>query len=257
MPRVALMGGVSARAFGFAGVSVEAEVLLAGGGGGGGASVSGSVGQGGAGGAGRFIQDFVRLAIGSYEIVVGAGAPMRPAGGNNGLNGGDTSAFGIVMPGGGGGGTPNSNGRPGGSGGGGGSTDSGGSTLPGLNVPGTGKAGQGHDGGQGAFGGLRGLGGGALTAGTFLDPGAGVVSNITGVEVEYCRGGDTAPSTSPGSGGVTSSGGGTATGAPGVDGIAIVKYPGLPRGTGGVITQLPGFTIHTFGAGAHVLDLVR
>lgn len=228
--------------------AVEADFLIAGGGGGGGSAVIGSTGQGGPGGAGRLLLGVVRLLVGSYPIVVGAGASARPAGSNNGLNGGASSAFGFNLPGGGGGGTPTQNGRDGGSGGGGGSTDSGGGTVGGAAVPGTPVAGSGFAGGGGAFGGTRGLGGGAGgPANAFVDPGPGVVSSISGAPVEYCKGGPAGPQpTTPGSGGRSSHGSGTATGSPGLDGVVIVAYRGPPRGTGGAITSAGGKTIHTF-----------
>jgi hypothetical protein len=49
-----------------------------------------------------------------------------------------------------------------------------------------------------------------------------------------------------GGGGGGADGGGNANGGNGGSGIVIVRYPGLPAATGGTITYLNGYTIHTF-----------
>ena len=60
----------------------------------------------------------------------------------------------------------------------------------------------------------------------------------------YYSGGGTA-NTRGGSG---SEAGGSSVGAAGDSGIVIIRYLGTPVATGGTITQVGGYTIHTFTA---------
>ena len=228
--------------------AIEVEYLIAGGGGSGGAAVDGSTGRGGGGGAGRLLTGLARLTVGSYPIVVGLGGAARPAGGNNGLNGGASTAFGLSAPGGGGGGTPTQNGLSGGSGGGGGSINSLPRTTGGAATLGTPDPGLGNAGGEGATSGTWGSGGGAGGAGaTGGAGGAGVVSAISGSAVEYCHGGGGSTTIgTPGTGGNIGNGFGGGDSDAGQNGIAIARYRGPPRGTGGTITSAAGWTIHTF-----------
>jgi hypothetical protein len=66
------------------------------------------------------------------------------------------------------------------------------------------------------------------------------------------------PATAPTPGTVNSGsgGGGGYTpnfGAAGGSGIVIVRYAGSPRATGGTITQVGGYTIHTFTSSGHLV----
>jgi hypothetical protein len=52
---------------------------------------------------------------------------------------------------------------------------------------------------------------------------------------------------SGGGGAGTDTGNGTNyAGGNGGSGLVVIRYPGLPRGTGGVITSTGTYTIHTF-----------
>ena len=89
------------------------EYLVIGGGGAGGPR------HGGGGGAGGFVSGSRTLTIGTFPVVVGAGGQGR-FNDLRGLNGADSSVFGLTAIGGGGGGSwGDRNGQPGGSGGGG------------------------------------------------------------------------------------------------------------------------------------------
>ena len=103
------------------GEPVNIEAVVIGGGGGGGASF------GGGGGAGALVVVSNKiLTSGSYPIVVGDGAARNTAADSiRGLNGADSSVFGITAIGGGGGGAYNNNftGISGGCGGGGASSE--------------------------------------------------------------------------------------------------------------------------------------
>lgn len=226
----------------------QVDYLLAGGGGGGGGAVNGSIGTGGNGGGGGLLQGSVQISAGAYPIVVGLGGTGSSI--NvvaNGGNGGNSTAFGLTALGGGGGSAPGGNGFPGGSGGGGGNTDSG--TTSG----GAGTAGQGFAGAGGGAGvGNSGAGGGAGGAASGGTAGPGVASSISGSSVTYCAGGQglvfggPGPTT-PGTGGYYGRGdannGISSDGGPG---RVIIRYPGGPRATGGTITSVGGYTIHTF-----------
>lgn len=222
--------------------SFEAEYLIAAGGGSGGATpVGGPLLRGGGGGAGDLILGVAYLGSGSYSIVRGLGGASRPANGGNGLNGGDSSAFGRTAKGGGGGGAPANNGLPGGSGGGGGSTNSG--TTSGGAATGLGYAGAG-----GQTSGTWGGGGGAGGAPSFANAGPGIASSISGTSLVYCRGGDgnSALDLNPGRGGHIGNSADDGVSDAGRDGIVIIRYLGPQRATGGTVTTSGGYTIHTF-----------
>lgn len=112
----------------------------------------------------------------------------------------------------------------------------------------------------------RGGGGGNATKGmdglTAAAPngGNGIASTITGTSIYYGGGGGGGSghtsgyyNGSPGLGGGSTAnrGGGASSGAgggvqPGGSGIAIIRYPGTQVLTGGTVTSVGGYTIHTF-----------
>ena len=97
----------------------------------------------------------------------------------------------------------------------------------------------------GGNGGAGGGGGGATTAGTV---GLGDTQSINAANNGNAGSGATggAGAVNSGGGGGAGSGGSSGIGAAGGSGIVIVRYPGLPAATGGTITYLNGYTIHTF-----------
>jgi hypothetical protein len=251
------------------------EVLVVAGGGGGG-------GWGGGGGAGGLIYSSIHTITPGSAITatVGDGGSAGAAGYTSGGDG-TNSVFGALtaIGGGGGGHYPGVSGRNGGSGGGGGGNE-GSSVQPG----GTGTSGQGFSGGtsnsrnDGNYWGAGG-GGGASEVGENAvglqggNGGNGLSFNISGTSQFYAGGGGghtpnapgtaittvgglggggaggryyqsiTAISGTPNTGG---GGGGGYAGAAGGSGIIIVRYPGSQRATGGTVTSVGGYTIHTF-----------
>ena len=178
------------------------ELLLVGGGGGGGGHLGGG---GGAGGV--YYNTGIQAVVGTTIVSVGSGgigggtATYVPT--SVGENGG-LSRFGIYsVPGGGRGGTYYNNntfyqdGANGGCGGGGGSSSSTYFPLPGYGLRGTNNV-LGENGGQGGYdswGYAGGGGGGAGACGASAayyisgDGGAGILSNITGINKYYAGGG--------------------------------------------------------------------
>jgi len=253
------------------------EVLVVAGGGGG----SGNYYDDGAGGgAGGLIYNsaYQLSSAAAVTVTVGAGGVASTGGGGGN---GNNSVFGsLTAIGGGGGGSHRSAGSAGGSGGGScgqyGGTDNA--------IGGAGTAGQGFAGGTAiGYGGSG--GGGASSVGSpgnwgfGGNGGNGQAYSISGNSTYYAGGGGGyGYSTSPAStatGGLGGGGnggnpsplaptaGGTNTGggggggrtsgqtpfvgtAAGGSGIVIVRYPGLPAATGGTITYINGYTIHTF-----------
>lgn len=218
-------------------------LVVAGGGGGGGADWLGSSG-GGSGGGGGVLTGFTVLPPGnSLSATIGAGGTAPQSLGATPGGQGGTSSLGVVAStvgggrGGAGAGGAGLNGGAGGSGGGGGRTDN---NLYGTG--GTGVAGQGFAGGASSPIQL-GSGGGAGSA-----SGGGRTSSISGSDVTYGQGGG-AGNAAQGYGG--GGGGASAPGnlpAPGSGGVVVVRYRGTPKATGGAITQVNGYTIHTFAA---------
>jgi hypothetical protein len=228
------------------------EVLVVAGGGGCG-------GHGGGGGAGGLIYNSAYQLNNASAITVTVGGGGAGTGGPaNGANG-SNSVFGSLTAIGGGGGAYALPGSNGGSGGGGGYNGS---------TGGLGTAGQGNDGGKGNGGtNLPGGGGGGAgqvggnNVGTTSGKGGdGLAFSISGTSTYYAGGGGGGgyPSNDPGAGGLggggtaygngtanTGGGGGAGAGSGG-SGIIIVRYPGLPAATGGTITYVNGYTIHTF-----------
>ncbi len=248
------------------------SLVVAGGGGGGGST------GGGGGGGGVIETNYFALSPGSYPVVVGAGAAVS---GNRaiGKDGGNSSFNGVTATGGGGGAFSSDApaggaGRPGGSGGGG-------QIYYGSYAPGAGIAGQGYAGGTivgaGAQsttggGGSGGVGQSTSTAGGGGNGGPGKLSTITGEALYYGGGGGGAGAGSTaGLGGIggggnggpyvadnaqpnTGGGGGgghnyaAGNGGAGGSGIVVISYPnnGTVTATGGTITTVGAYKIHTF-----------
>jgi hypothetical protein len=240
---------------------LQTEVLVVAGGGGGGSR------HGGGGGSGGYIyQTGQNLLRQSYSAVVGAGGSggLASSGGLLGFAGsnGQNSSFGsLISIGGGGGGSNNVSGvgLPGGSGGGGNASANGGAGTQSASSSG----GNGNNGGAGLYSTyyMGGGGGGAgSVGGTAIYPnagsgGAGISNAISGSNITYASGGNGgiynlssvalngAPNTGSGGGG---SGGETNHGGSGGSGIVIIRYYGAQKATGGTITSVGGYTIHTF-----------
>ncbi len=192
----------------------------------------------------------------------------------------------IAIGGGGGGsyGGAQQNGYTGGSGGGGANQSSsantgygGSNTASQGNVGGNSRCGGGGEvsGGGGGGAGGSGAGGSSGGCGTCsnrpFNPGAGgagIQNSITGTAIWYaggggggglggnCTSGSNISATNGNGGGQSSYGGGgqckvasnNFTAESGGQGIVVVKYLGTPAATGGTITQVGGYTIHTFTA---------
>jgi hypothetical protein len=261
--------------------SLNVQLLVVGGGGG-----AGYFRGGGGGGGGYIAVPSYTVTGGSaIPITVGIGGSPGTDNAGTGVHAtsGTNSSFGsthIAIGGGGGGsyGGGPQNGYNGGSGGGGANQSSSANTGYG----GTGTAGQGFSGGNSRCGGggevSGGGGGGAGGAGSngsssgcgssayrpFYpgNGGNGIQNSITGTAVWYAGGGAggglgtnaNIQGTNGLGGGQASFGGGgqckvvsnnfvAESGGPG---IVVVKYAGTPVATGGTITQVGGFTIHTF-----------
>jgi hypothetical protein len=262
----------------------DVEILVVGGGGSG-ADVNGTGVGGGGGGGGETVHLTQHLGVGSYAVTIGAGAPHGlGTASQNGQDGGNSTFNGssLLTGRGGGGGAclpPGArNGRPGGSGGGAGgvmdgSTPSTGGASTAV-APGMGNAG--GDGDAPSSNGTGGGGGGASAAGDSGVLGGaggdGFFSSITGTLAEYARGGDGGLATAVPQGGTVGvdgvdgtgnggGGGGHGTGAhggAGGKGVVIVRYA-LPTGTfgagsnaatGGTVTDISGWRVHTFTADA-------
>lgn len=241
-----------------AAANVTVDYLLVGGGGIGGSTLHGG------GGGGRVIPGTDVLAVGSYSVVIGAGATVANT------NGGDSTFNGHTAKGGGYGAVT---GNAGGSGGGSSATVVGAGGIAGGAA--VGPEGYGNAGGMGDFTGnaAGGGGGGAGAKGrdaSFNAGGAGgdgIASSIGGAGVEYYGGGGGGNSTSSGGlgglGGGGKAGAGGNPGTAGVDGLGggggggtnyaggngrlIVSYvTGICTATGGTISTSGGRTIHSF-----------
>jgi hypothetical protein len=245
------------------------EYLIVAGGGASGYFSSGDNRSGGGGGGGFVSGSMSVYSTGSFVVTVGTGgAIVSPSG--TGTNG-NTSSFGsnIIALGGGGGGGAASPGRSGGSGGGGGASAGPGNFAGGIgSQPSQPYGGFGNNGGTGGTdnvtyrsgGGGGGAGGaGGNAGGSPIYGGVGKGSSLTGSLKYYSGGGGASngtaspqggggPGGNPGSVNTGGGGGGTAAGAGGNggSGIVIIRYAGAPKGTGGTIKELGGYTIHTF-----------
>jgi hypothetical protein len=228
--------------------------------GGGGATPSQASGGGGGGG---FIETYVYNIKNDWPIIIGNGGFN---GGSDSYGGRPTSAFGLEAAGGGTGVHPlsspplvfggigiyGSHSIDGGSGGGGR-----------LNYHGPGGNGntpsyspaQGYNGGASLEPGAAGGGGGAGGVGSTSNQstggngGNGRISTITGSTVYYAPGGGGWGSGGNGTGGLGSYGRGSTFGDGGTGGagIVIIRYEGSSaRATGGSISYISGYVIHTF-----------
>ncbi len=261
-----------------------ADILVVAGGGSGGAGSNHNPGGGGGAGGYRFLNSYFVRASSSVDVVVGAG-------GNN--SNGSNSLFGsLIASGGGKGGNSGTNGNNGGSGGGAGGFYIAQDMFGGIgNVPSI-SPNQGNNGGNGIFAGYRASGGGGgisepgQTGTEFLggNGGAGVANDITGGLVYYAGGGGGSIHGfqngrgiggigGGGSGGIigqngengtinTGGGGGGASGLAGLiggsggSGIVVVRYHGPQKATGGTITSVGAYTIHSFTTiGSFTLDV--
>ena len=235
----------------------------------------------GAGGAGTPAGQRVRASNGSNTtfnglIALGGGGgatghniSSAPAG--NGGSGGGASGGGTVANGNGsapgkgtaGQGFDGADGKgtwyPGGGGGAGGA----GFSQPGTGGPGIqfpslspfywagGGGGSGHD-APGGDGGIGGAGGGAVS----LTKGGLGLNNGTGGQIGYSTPGGNAGANTGGGGGGGAYYDTNNKGGDGGSGIVMIKYIGVPKATGGVITINGGYTTHTFtNVGANAFTL--
>jgi hypothetical protein len=270
-PRTSVVATVNSlpQAASITGTSVD--YLVVGGGGGGGDT------GGGGGGGGQVKTGSVSLLSGSFAVTIGNGGSGGTSAGTAAANGGTTTLSlptPVVSIGGGGGGMGLSpNGLSGGNGGGGGHLNNG--NPPG--VGGTAAVGGFAGGNANNIIGGGGAGAGAVgTSASNSNGGIGVSSSISGSATFYGGGGGggswqvgtsggqggqggggsggTALSPLATSGAANTGGGGGGSGNSqstpvaknGGSGIVIVRYLGSPSGTGGTITQVGGYTIHTF-----------
>ena len=256
----------------------QVEVLVVAGGGGAG----GDVGGGGGGGGVLYSSSYVVTAGTAVAVTIGNGgsSTIGAVVGGNGQN----SVFGNLSAIGGGGGSHYYDclGRDGGSGGGGNPSGPNSNRGDGLRRGGAGTAGQGNRGGEGGTGSVIGgcAGGGAGGPGSEQNGlgsagGPGLPFSISGTLRYYGGGGGAGSGSGFGPGGIggggwgdlrnantswlvsngtanTGGGGGgdggfTKTGAGG-SGVVVVRYPGPQKATGGTITQVNGYTIHTFNS---------
>ena len=200
--------------------------LVVGGGGGGGY---------GGGGGGYAIEDTVSVQPGSGLVVsVGAGGGGG-ADGANGARGRDSSLSGaleVTAEGGGYGGGVDQDGGDGGCGGGGAKNYSGGRCTQG-------PSGYGGTGGGSSYSGSGAgvTGRNAAAKEKMAEGGAGLVSSITGADVEYGKGGQGQTTSTPATGAAGTDGTGTggggsrsSAGAKGGDGVVILRYS--PTGGG-------------------------
>jgi hypothetical protein len=246
--------------------SGSVDYLVVGGGGGGGFDGAGG------GGGGQVNMGSISLASGTYAVTIGNGGTNSTSYGAQASNGGSTTLSlptPIVSIGGGGGGAKGANGATGANGGGGGHSNYAG--APGASG---GFAGGNANGDGGGGGGGAGSAGATGSAGR--NGGNGVSSSISGTLTYYGGGGGGGSYGNTGTGlggiggggqgglgnsplataGAANSGGGgggageaqSNPGKNGGSGIVIVRYLGTPQGTGGTITQVGGYTIHTFNS---------
>ena len=260
--------------------TVEA-LVVAGGGAGGGRHAGG----GGGGGTLYTSAYSVNPGV-AHTVTVGAGGSgfaLNSGYGGRGNNGGNSVFDTLTASGGGGGGgyadgLDTATGANGGSGGGGAYA----AGLPGGNgSAGSGISGQGFGGGIGSQAWNGGGGGGAGGAGNNASGsiggtgGPGRLFSISGTPTYYGGGGggcgEGGPgTTNGGAGGVGGGGAGNSTynptvattgtantggggggsrdasGAAGGSGIVVIRYPGRQKASGGTITNISGFTVHTF-----------
>jgi hypothetical protein len=246
--------------------SGSVDYLVVGGGGGGGFDGAGG------GGGGQVNMGSLSLSSGTYAVTIGNGGANATSYGTQAGNGGSSTLSlptPIVSIGGGGGGSKGANGASGANGGGGGHSNFAGAAGAVGGFAGGNANGDGGGGGGGA-------GSAGITGGGGRNGGSGVSSSISGNTTYYGGGGGGGSygNSGTGIGGVggggqgglgnspiatvgtpnTGGGGGGAgeaqsnPGRSGGSGVVIVRYLGSPSGTGGTITQVGGYTIHTFNS---------
>jgi len=265
-PRTAVVATVNALPLNLN--SYTADVLVVGGGGSGGYRHAG-----GGGGGGVVYQTSFVINAGNIPVTIGNGGVGNSV---NSVTGQNSIFSSITAFGGGGGGDNGLIGKNGGSGGGGSNGSFGGS-----GVAGQGFKGGDQNNGLGCCHGIGAGGGGAGAAGANTNGAAGSAGgiglpfSISGTSVYYGGGGGGGssdptslvggiggggnggtsssltgnagtPNTGGGGGGGGASGGTSGIGGNGGSGIVIIRYAGTPAATGGTITQVGGFTIHTF-----------
>lgn len=238
------------------------QYLVIAGGGGGGSGWNNDRG-GGAGGAGGYrasvpgeysgglsaAEPELLIPQGTYVVQVGAGGAAGAYSDTYAGMGGDSSFDTIVSLGGGygGNGLYKASGANGGSGGG--------SCYKNARTngtPGSGTPGQGTNGSTGTVSyGSGGGGGGAGGAASGQGNGAALSSSITGTSVARAYGGNGDNGGGPGGTNTGSGGGGNdSTSDPGFaggSGVVIVRYAGsVAKATGGTITYITGYVVHTF-----------
>jgi hypothetical protein len=226
-------------------------LVVAGGGGGGYGGAPETAGAGG--GAGGWLSGSATLAYSSTPIAVTIGAGglgAIPSPFSNSTNGGNSGFYDLVADGGGRGGlngnAAQSNGGNGGSGGG--------AVI--NNIAGTGIAGEGFNGSVGTYvnaGSYRGGNGGGAGSAPY-DTNNRIAGNgkvwLDGNR--YAAGGIGYNATAGLGSGTLGSGGNAGNSTlsvpttNGQSGVVIIRYFGVPRATGGTITQSGGFTYHTF-----------
>jgi len=82
-----------------------------------------------------------------------------------------------------------------------------------------------------------------LGAGAYSAAGTGIYSQVTGAQITYGAGG-AATGSSPG--GTNTGNGGSAPGGTGAPGVVYIRYTGGQRGTGGTVSTVGTYTLHTF-----------
>ena len=266
--------------------SVEVLVVAGGGGGGRSEPNPGGDGGGGAGAGGLIYVSAATVSAQLYVVTVGNGGLGSIATNSRGANGQDSIFNTYIAFGGGGGGTDNDDylivnkGASGGSGGGAANTYNQ-STLASNGVAGQGNGGGGATTSSTLFRGGSG-GGGAGAAGVERTStiggagGVGLSNSISGTAIYYAGGGGGGGDANTGgvggngggaaggstaqvgyNGTVNRGGGGGGGGSPasgtipsnggnGGSGIVIIRYYGVQKATGGVVTSVGGYTIHTF-----------
>jgi hypothetical protein len=195
-------------------------------------SVAGGAAGGGAGGVGGS-GSFSTGGPGRASSITGSSVIYAGGGGSGGGNPGTPHAPGSPSPGGGGGG------RGG----------------PGLTAATPGTPGLGGGGGAGCSGTSGGSGvviisytlacSSAQTAGAgaYSSTGTGIFSQVTGAQVTYGAGGAV---TGGSPGGTNTGNGGSAPNGTGAPGVVYIRYLGGQRGSGGTVSTVGTYTLHTF-----------
>lgn len=240
-----------------------AEILIVAGGGGGAPTIYG--GGGGGGGGILFHPGLILVPNTTFLATVGDGGQT--------WNVGNDSSFGpsLVAKGGGASNTSqNAATRIGGSGGGASHMNPAGAASASNQTSMNGATGYGNNGGPsqyynpyyngsgggaggaGSAGGAGGLGRAFTTSGSsvYYSGGGGQCNNNGAVTAGGLGGGGTAGNGTANTGGGGGGGYNADSESIGGSGIIIVKYLGAQRGSGGVVTSVGGYTIHTFTSGA-------